>query len=206
MFSGKTELIRNIINKYALGKANKLRCLHFKFNNDTRYTADERVLTHSGSELKNVTVKIIPPKDLTVQDVSEYDIICVDELHFCCDPADPMDEVTADMLERWVYKVVYKHEKILVTSTNDFWDSGKPIAPVMNLMKLAHETPHLYAQCDRCGDFNATMSKFRGHLTKDAIIPGGSEHWMALCYDCFKYMSQHYKDEYYRLHPESVLH
>ena len=115
MFAGKTDTIRSILNKYALGRTNKLKCLHTKFDIDDRYTADDRVLTHSGGVIEKneeltIDVMVIPckPDSLLNLKTEGYDVICVDELHFMCDPSDALDERACDLLESFVARIVFE--------------------------------------------------------------------------------------------------
>lgn len=169
MFSGKTSELISRYNRYTIG--NK-KCIMIKYKNDTRYD-DKMIVTHDNIKVDAVVCdKLVEVDDLHI--VSDYDVICVDEVQFYTDA--PV------YIEKWANlgKIV---EACGLNGTYD----RKPFPVISNLIPMAENISFLTAICRETGEL-ASYSKLtvvdkRNHNENDDSTNeriGGAESYSAV--------------------------
>jgi thymidine kinase len=159
MFSAKTtELIRQY-NRNTLGGK---KCLMIKYEGDTRYGDD--VTTHDGVKVKAIKAQKLESVD---ENVSNYDVICVDEVQFYTD---------ADIYcDKWANAGKYVYACGL---SGTFKRTPFPI--ISNLIAKADKVKFLTAICQQTGK-EAPFTKLIVPEKSDSIeIIGGAEKYIAV--------------------------
>jgi len=174
MWAGKTtELMRQARRARAAG----LRCLVIKYEGDTRY--DKEVLTtHDQNTMSAVSAN---RHSLGSIDISNYDIICVDEGQFY--------EHLHQYVEDWLTRGI-RH--VYISALNgDF--QGKAWREIVKLGPIEHIT-NLSAICTQqrndktCG----REAHFTARITQsdELELVGGKETYTATCRECFRRLSK----------------
>lgn len=76
MWSGKTSELISRYNRYVLGGK---KCIMIKYKKDTRYSTENKVVTHDGITIECISCKYLYQID---NEIANYDVICVDEIQF----------------------------------------------------------------------------------------------------------------------------
>lgn len=164
MFSGKsTELMRRF-RRYLLGGK---RCILLKYADDTRYCSDnvQKVVTHD-----RISEDAVAVRHLYDVDVSDFDVICIDEGQFMKDLVGFCDEMA-------------RGGKVVVVAGLDGSFLRKPFQNIAELIPLADHVDKLTAICMRCGN-DAPFTKCISQETEFQVI-GGADKYEARCRTCF---------------------
>lgn len=192
MFSGKTTWVQSKMNWHSNSRSNPLKHITIKFNIDAR-TPPLGVLNHDGVSFNPNNSKEVGVTDLNEfldMDFSQYDIIAIDELHIeLLSNQKDLDERRKEYLDDSVYKkifdLVYRQNKIVFISMNDFWVTGEVVAIYAKLQRIATHVEVLRAVCDRCkrGSSTANFACMSEKIVDndETLEPGGPETWIAVC-------------------------
>lgn len=162
MFSGKTQELMRRVERWRVARMN---CLLVKWFRDLRYSED-KVVTHSGVECSVTTVSASTLEEL---DVSEYDVIGIDEGQFYPD--------LVETTKKWVLS-----KKRVIVSALDFTFEGKPFGDVHKL--VCERIDKLTAVCGVCRGDSAIYSYRMVGDSQEELI-GGHELYTPLCRMCF---------------------
>ena len=177
MFAQKTTYLRNIlIRPSEIGK----KVLYINHEDDVR-CHKEKFSTHN-SQLgpNNKKYNEIKLHKLTGFDVSNYDIIGIDESQFF--------EDINDVVRNWV---IQEKKEVYMVSLNGNYQL-KNIGNIHQLIPIASDIILLSALCDQCGKkgikrnaYCSSLSIENKDLTNDKII-GDKDKYQALCLECFQ--------------------
>ena len=161
MYSGKTtELLRLYKRYYLAGKS----CILIKHKDDTRYETDY-VVTHDKKRLKALSTKTLS-NIYSNSDVSNSEVICIDEIQFYNDAADTCDKWAND-------------GKIVIAAGLNGDYLREPFEQVSRLLAKVemNNLTALTAICTETGQ-QASFSK-RITNEKEIKVIGGSEKYIA---------------------------
>jgi thymidine kinase len=164
MFSGKTEeLIRRL--KRANFARQKVEI--FKPAIDTRYDA-VKVISHDASEIHSTPV---PSSSNILLLSSGMDVVGIDEAQF-------FDMELVNVCNQLANDGI----RVIVAGL-DMDYLGKPFGPIPALLATAEYVTKVHAICIRCG--NLANHSHRIVEQKDLVVLGETNHYEALCRDCF---------------------
>lgn len=167
MFSCKTtELLRRFRRYRLAGK----KCILLKYADDMRYNdtvAPETLFTHD-----RVSETAVPVRNLYDIDISDYDVICIDEGQFMKD------------LVQFCEEMAHKGKVVVVAGLDGSY-MRKPFPNIAELIPLADQIEKLTAVCLRCGR-DAPFTKRITKHTEFQLI-GGAESYEARCRGCFEH-------------------
>lgn len=160
MFSGKTSTLINKYKRYELGGR---RCIMIKYAMDDRYDSNA-VVTHDKITEKAVSCRYLYEADTIV---SDYDVICVDEIQFYKD---------ADIIcDKWA-----NQGKIVVACGLNGTYTREPWPVMSNLFALADNIEFITAVCrDNGNDAVYSYLKKDTYDTNMEII-GGADKYKAV--------------------------
>tara|TARA_B110001452_G_scaffold231582_1_gene208472 strand:- start:1216 stop:1758 length:543 start_codon:yes stop_codon:yes gene_type:complete len=170
MFSGKTSAL---INAAKMNKLLNKTVIIINYENDTRYSDNNKVMTHSGT-----SVECIPcAKDLLfmLQDdlfIKKADVICINEGQFF----DKLVEFCVNMCELG--------KEIHVCGLDGDY-LRRPFGEILNLIPICDTYTKLYALCMNCK--NGTYASFTKKTIKtDNLIEiGSTEMYIPVCRQCY---------------------
>jgi thymidine kinase len=172
MMSGKsTELLRRLFNESVIG----LKCIYINHLNDTRST--EGFSTHNPLYKEKLSkesgVTFVSAKDLSDVDVTEYDIVGVDESQF-------FNNLLRDIL----YWVDDKHKTVIVSGLNG--DKKRTAIGYINgLIPHMDSCTFLKAYCQFCADKKIKRNAIFTHKFGGGDDIGGKDKYAPLCRECF---------------------
>ena len=177
MFSGKTNELINIYNRYIIGGK---KCTMIKYKGDIRY--DEKMITtHDNKKIEGIICKFLYQVDHLVRD---YDVICIDEIQFYKD--------ANIFCEKWTneYNLI-----VVACGLNGTFDR-KPFPIINKLLPLVDNIKFLKAVCRETGKA-AIYSQLDIEVNNytDEII-GGSEKYSAV--DRKTFFKNYNLEKYYR--------
>ena len=164
MFSGKTE---ELIRRLKRAQIAKMKVEIFKPSVDNRYH-EEKVVSHDANEIHSTPVK--SSKDI-LNHAEEVDVIGIDEAQF-------FDMELATVCNQ----VADKGIRVIVAGLDTDY-LGKPFGPVPALLSTAEYVTKVHAICMKCG--NLANHSHRTVDVKDLVVIGETDHYEALCRDCF---------------------
>lgn len=168
MFAGKTTRMVWDVERYRLAKKS---CIIIRHSSDTRYTDDStKILTHSGQEYDKTPIML--SDDLLSLDLSEYDVVGIDELQFFVDNV-PGVEKLAQM------------GKIVICAALDADYRAQPFGNIHLITAAAEYVEKLSAVCVYCGD-NAGFT-VRTSTCTDVVEVGGADKYVSTCRTCKYY-------------------
>lgn len=163
MFSGKTtELFRRLRRR----KIAKDRTLMIKYQKDTRYSENEAG-THD-----RMLEKATAQTNLANIDVSDVDVIAIDEGQFF------PDLVTC--VEFWANHL----GKTVIVAGLDATYERKPFPTIVQLVPLAERVDKLNAVCMKCHSDNGSFTTRISSETEVEVI-GGADKYMSVCRKCY---------------------
>ncbi len=162
MFSGKTtELIRRLNRDRIAGKKVIL----------IRHSIDKReLITHDHT--KNIPIHNIAVEDLSGIDISNYDIIGIDEGQFFED---------LPIVNLWA-----NQKKNVIIAGLDATSEQKPFGKILDIIPICEEVIKLNAVCHNCGSYNASFTFFKGKNKKNDVLIGSENEYEARCRNCMK--------------------
>ena len=167
MFSGKSE---ELIRRLRRGIYAKQKVVVFKPLIDDRYDA-EKVVSHDGNAIE--AFNISESKEILQHDISDFDIIGIDEVQF-------FDKGIVDIAESLAEQ---GHRVIVAGLDMDF--RGEPFEPVPQLLAVSENITKLHAVCAVCGTSSSrTQRLIDGKPAKadDPIIMiGANESYEPRC-------------------------
>jgi thymidine kinase len=163
MFSGKTE---ELIRRLKRAKIANLKVEIFKPSFDKRY--DEiQVVSHDANKIHSTPVDHAQAILLLAQDV---DVVGIDEAHF-------FDKGIVHVCEVLALRGV----RVIVAGL-DMDYTGKPFAPVAELLAVADFITKLHAICVVCG--NIAAISYRKTNNKEQFLLGEKDVYEARCRKC----------------------
>jgi len=164
MFSGKTE---ELIRRLKRAHLAKQKVEIFKPAIDNRYH-EQKVVSHDANEIHSTPVKSSKEILSLVKDV---DVVGIDEAQFF-----DMDLISV------CNKLSNNGVRVIVAGL-DMDYLGNPFGPVPALLSTAEYVTKVHAICMKCG--NLANHSHRIVDQKDLVVIGETNHYEALCRDCF---------------------
>lgn len=159
MFSGKSE---ELIRRLRRGVYAKQKVIVFKPTIDDRYHK-EKIVSHNGNAIE--AINITEAKEIEQHDLSDVDIIGIDEIQF-------FDRTVVDIAQD-LAKKGYR----VITAGLDMDFKGEPFDPVPEMLAVSEHITKLQAVCAVCGASSSrTQRLIDGRPAKydDPIIMVGS--------------------------------
>lgn len=167
MFSGKSE---ELIRRLKRGMYAKQKVVVFKPTIDDRYHK-EKVVSHNGNAIEAINIK--RAEEILEQDLSEVDVIGIDEVQFF---EESVVAIAQDLAEQG-------HRVIVAGLDMDF--RGKPFEPMPQLMAVSELVTKLQAVCAVCGaPASRTQRLINGRPAKEddpIIMVGADESYEPRC-------------------------
>lgn len=164
MFSGKTE---ELIRRLKRAELAKQKIEIYKANLDNRYHAFN-IVSHQGTEI--VATPVSASSEI-LKLTGNPDLIGVDEAQFF---DENLPQVCNELAGRGV--------RVIVAGL-DLDYSGKPFAPMPELMAIAEYVTKVHAICMRCG--NLAYVSHRKINDDKLVLLGETNHYEPLCRNCF---------------------
>ena len=165
MFSSKTTTLLTYERKFHILK--KKVCI-IKHSFDTRYTSEEKVISHDGTSCIYGTVYICSNLISLIDTVSEYDCILIDEGQFFYD------------LKEFCVKFGLTKQIVISGLLGDYkLESFKPIS---DILPMSDKVIHLTALCSMCGDDAPFTSRIVNNSNQ--MLIGTSDCYEPRCRKC----------------------
>lgn len=164
MFSGKTE---ELIRRLKRASIAKQKVEIFKPEIDNRYH-EKKVVSHDANEIHSTPVK---NSKAILELVKDVDVVGIDEAQF-------FDEGITDVCNQLANKGI----RVIVAGL-DMDYLGEPFGAMPALLATAEYVTKVHAICMRCG--NLANHSHRIVDNKDLVVLGETNHYEALCRDCF---------------------
>lgn len=159
MFAGKTSELIRLLTRYSIAKK-KVIAIDSKIN-----TRSDELQTHNFHRFP--AEKVTKLSDI---DVSDYDVIGIDEAQFYDDLFDFCNENL-------------KKDKIIIIAGLNASFEQKMMGQIMDVCTIADKIMLLKAVCMKCGK-DAPFS-YRKNQSKEIIVVGDSNEYEARCRKCF---------------------
>lgn len=167
MFSGKSE---ELIRRLRRGIYAKQKVVVFKPAIDNRYHK-EKVVSHNGNAIE--AINIVAAKEILSQDLTNVDVIGIDEVQF-------FDDQIVDIAEHLAEN---GHRVIVAGLDMDF--KGEPFEPMPKLLAVSEQVTKLQAVCAVCGSPSSrTQRLINGQPAKiddPIILVGANESYEPRC-------------------------
>lgn len=167
MFSGKSE---ELIRRLRRGVYAKQKVIVFKPTIDDRYHK-EKIVSHNGNAIE--AINITEAKEIEQHDLSDVDIIGIDEIQFF----DRTVVEIAQSLAKKGYRVI--------TAGLDMDFKGEPFDPVPEMLAVSEHITKLQAVCAVCGASSSrTQRLIDGRPAKyddPIIMVGANESYEPRC-------------------------
>ena len=167
MFSGKSE---ELIRRLRRGIYAKQKVVVFKPAIDNRYHK-EKVVSHNGNAIE--AINIVAAKEILSQDLTNVDVIGIDEVQF-------FDDQIVDIAEQLAEN---GHRVIVAGLDMDF--KGEPFEPMPKLLAVSEQVTKLQAVCAVCGSPSSrTQRLINGQPAKiddPIILVGANEIYEPRC-------------------------
>lgn len=167
MFSGKSE---ELIRRLRRGVYAKQKVIVFKPTIDDRYHK-EKIVSHNGNAIE--AINITEAKEIEQHDLSDVDIIGIDEIQF-------FDRTVVDIAQD-LAKKGYR----VITAGLDMDFKGEPFDPVPEMLAVSEHITKLQAVCAVCGaPSSRTQRLIDGRPAKyddPIIMVGANESYEPRC-------------------------
>ncbi|PTF80838.1 thymidine kinase [Staphylococcus chromogenes] len=167
MFSGKSE---ELIRRLRRGVYAKQKVIVFKPTIDDRYHK-EKIVSHNGNAIE--AINITETKEIEQHDLSDVDIIGIDEIQF-------FDRTVVDIAQD-LAKKGYR----VITAGLDMDFKGEPFDPVPEMLAVSEHITKLQAVCAVCGASSSrTQRLINGRPAKyddPIIMVGANESYEPRC-------------------------
>ena len=176
MMSGKsTELLRRLFNESVIG----VKCIYINHQSDTR--SKEGFSTHNPLYKEKLSkesgVTFVSTKDLSTVDVSEYDVIGIDESQFFNSLVGPV-----------LHWVDHLHKTVIVSGLNG--DKHRTaIGYTTGLIPHMDSCTFLKAYCLLCAEKKIKRNAIFSHKFGEGDDVGGKDKYIPLCRHCFNHSS-----------------
>lgn len=168
MFSGKSE---ELIRRLKRAQIAKRRVACFKPEIDLRYSRTA-IASHSQQTLEAITVaNIAALKAKLFPQIDEIEVIGIDEAQFL---GEELIDFTTDL--------VHMGKRIVIAGLDTTF-SGKPFAPIPDLLAIADEIIKLSAVCMSCGA--PAIHSQRLGSSQQLVVVGAAGLYEARCRACF---------------------
>ena len=169
MFSGKTSRVGDEVDRYHIANKN---CIIVKYIDDNRYagTSKNSLLTHSGREHRNVPVIQAATLEEVYDEISEYDVIGIDEIQFFDDNVE-------------ILQLLANSGKIVFCAGLDANSNCKPFKRMGEVICICEDVIKLKAVCMACCDSEASFSHKLVSNTEEVEI-GSIDKYASLCRSC----------------------
>jgi thymidine kinase len=164
MFSGKTSSLIHYAERYQRAK---LRVIVIFPELDTRFTRQDKIITHNGISYDAIRCKSL--KDIEAQTV-DYQVILIDEAQFVED---------IYLADAWA-----KSKIVIAAGLISDWQR-RPFGNLIAILSLADHIVTLSAVCANCGkDASFSAKKIPDHSSSGAPDIGGEDKYVSLCREC----------------------
>jgi len=173
MFSGKTEWIQSIYNKYK--SSNNILVINNYL--DVRYSSDE-IVSHSGIKIPCIKVKNLESllNNNKIQ-INNYDIILINEGQFFQD------------LVSFVKKMLNKNKSIYISGLDGDFQQNK-FGYILDLIPLCDSVIKLKANCMYCKKEKSAIFSHRINNTNNSqTLIGSEESYIATCRKCYNILN-----------------
>lgn len=168
MFSGKSE---ELIRRLKRAQIAKRRVACFKPEIDLRYSRTA-IASHSLQTLEAVTVaNIAALKEHLMPQINGVEVVGIDEAQF----------LGEDLID-FAYELVHLGKRVVIAGL-DMTFSGKPFAPIPELLAMADEVIKLSAVCISCGA--PAIHSQRLGSSQQLVVVGSAGLYEARCRACF---------------------
>jgi len=169
MFSGKTTMLLEQEHMYHISKK---QVLFIKYKLDTRYTTENKIISHTGQQSKCEST-VIATDSLVgiVECIKQYDVILIDEGQFYKD----MIVFVRTLQQQKINKPIY-----ISGLSGDF--KQEPFQVISELIPLCEKIVHLQSVCHKC----TKPASFTIRTTKDLQqeLIGDSQIYLPSCGEC----------------------
>lgn len=170
MWSGKTSELISRYNRYTLGGK---KCLMIKYKYDTRYTGEDKLVTHSGIVVNSVACSMLYELEKVV---NAYQVICIDEIQFFKD-----GHIFSD---KWA-----NEGKIVEVCGLNGTSERKPFDVISKLVPLVDKIKMFNAVCKETGKSAIYSHRFSDDVGE--IVIAGDDKYVAL--DRNTYLKENYE-------------
>lgn len=175
MFSGKTEWIINVYNKYI--ELDNYKILVINNLLDIRYSKDE-VVSHSGYRIPCFRIKelknLFSDKNINLDD---YNVILINEAQFFED----LLPFVSNMLER--------NKNVYVSGLDGDFRQNK-FGHILDLIPLSDSIIKLKANCMNCKKEKCAIFSHRiDNTDNNQTLIGADESYIAVCRSCYKLLT-----------------
>ena len=187
MFSGKTtKLIRELVTYYDVAsKAGiNLKVIYINHGADNRKSIDNTASSHHSMFYQLPGgLPALKTLKLSSVDVTNYDIIGIDEAQF-------FDDLAVTVRD-WV---INKGKFVLISSLDGNSELNS-FGQAHQLTCLSRQVEKMSAKCTNCLDAThpipSTLAYFTHRISKDTgnIVIGGADKYMAVCLSCYKQLN-----------------
>lgn len=168
MFSGKSEELIRRLKRAQIAKR-KVAC--FKPEIDLRYSKTS-ISSHSAQTIEAVTVANIAALKATLfPQLDEVEVIGIDEAQFL-----------GEGLVEFSVELVHLGKRVIIAGLDTTF-SGKPFAPIPDLLAIADEVIKLSAVCMSCGA--PAIHSQRLSSSQQLVVVGAVGLYEARCRACF---------------------
>jgi thymidine kinase len=170
MFSGKTSALIDVAKKSKLlGK----KVIIVNYEHDTRYSDNDKVMTHSGDSFECIPCAkdlLFMLKDNT--NVTNADVICINEGQFF------------ENLVNFCVNLSELGKTIHVCGLDGDY-LRRPFGEILNLIPLCDTYVKLYALCMSCKNGNCASFTKKITNSNDLIEIGSTEMYIPVCRKCY---------------------
>ncbi|MDX1495270.1 MAG: thymidine kinase [Longimicrobiales bacterium] len=171
MFSGKSEELLRRLRRALIARK---RVQVFKSHLDRRFGLAARLVSHDGSEIDALPIRL--SREIRQRVNPETDVVGIDEVQF-------LDDGIVDVVD-WLAD---RRVRVIVAGTDmDF--RGQPFGPMGALMATAEIVDKLHAICVKCGESATRNQRLLDGKPAPPEAPlvhvGGAETYEARCRAC----------------------
>lgn len=165
MFSSKSSSLISRIERLLIGKKTVLA---LKWKGDTRYTEEEKIMTHSKLSCPCICCDVL---ENIFEEAMKYEYVCIDEGAFFKDIV-----VFCEKLAN--------SGKVVIVATLIGTYQREGFNDILSLVPKCEEITMLHAICMRCHNDGASFTK-RIVSGNETEMVGGSDKYIACCRNCF---------------------
>ena len=165
MFSGKSEELIRRLNRARIARQ---KVQVFKPGIDARYSVEE-IASHSGQ--KHISMPVSTTAEMMSQIHPDTEVVGIDECQF-------FDEAIIDA----VNQLAVGGKRVIIAGLDQDY-TGKPFAPMPQLLSIAEFITKTHAICVKCG---STANYSQRTVESEALVEvGAADKYEARCRQCF---------------------